>query len=148
MASRSSRSDERSGAGEVVDDGDVGVEAVGEVLGPRRRDPVDEVVVDVGAGVGVDAGVVAVEVGVGFGEEPGEVGVGDDQPVLGDAAGQVGVGGFAVEAVDADGDRQVPGAALGAVGGEGVAVADPSATGQVALVQARRRRRVGGRGGR
>jgi hypothetical protein len=58
---------------------------------------------------------VAVEVRVGFGGEPGEVGVGDDEPVLRDATGQVGVGGFPVEAVDADGDRQVPGAALGAV---------------------------------
>ena len=89
----------------------------------------------VDAGVGVDAGVVAVEVGVGLGGEPGEVGVGDDEPVLGDATGQVGVGGFAVEAVDADGDRQVPGAALGAVGGEGVAVADLAAAGEVAVVQ-------------
>ena len=78
---------------------------------------------------------MAVEVRVGLGGEPGEVGVGDDEPVLGDAAGQVGVGGFPVEAVDADGDRQVPGAALGAVGGEGVAVADLSASGEVAVVQ-------------
>ena len=76
---------ERPVAGEVVDAIDVGVDAVGEVLGPGRRHPLDEVLVDVDVFVGVDAGVVAVEVGVELGGEAGEVGVGDEQPVLGHA---------------------------------------------------------------
>ena len=124
---------EGDGAGEAVDAVDVGVEAVGELLGVGAADALDQLVAGVGGFVvrGREPGVVAFQLHHGVVVELGGFGIGEHQPVLRRAAGQLDVGAFAVEAVGADADGQVPGAALGPVGGQRVGVGEVPAPAQV-----------------